>query len=469
MSSEYGALDVNVNLPKRAVSNTIELPLFLNMVAISLSGAALGNIILYRSCVHALNFPEEECRPFLSPVKNNETNHLEADVQRYATFVSTVKMVLEAVVPAFISFFLGAWSDTYGRKPLMVWSLLGSAITSMLLVVFGLMDSLGPWWYIATVIPFSMTGGYVVLFTGAYCYVSDTSTKENTSLRMTMVDATASSGSVIGSILSSYLILSIGNVYLLLLTSTLNVFSYAFTNVYIKESLNGALQGGSWRVLDLLLVKDMFRECFKRRPDNKRTQIILISITKFLLVIVLYGTSSLEYLFTRTQLHWSLQDFTKYSALSTSLSFVGGFFGIMVVQKILGIGDICFAIFAILSTIAEYVLKICAISWWYMYLGALISVFKGLSSALTRSYISKILPSEDVAKIFALVCGFEGFAPLLAPLIYNSLYAATLTTLPGAIYILSSIFSLVCVVMLGFVQYYHWRGSGANYQRINSD
>lgn len=122
-------------------------------------------------------------------------------------------------------------------------------------------------------------------------------------------------------------------------------------------------------MLDLLLVKDMFRESFKRRPDNKRTQIILITITKFLLVIMMYGTGSLEYLFTRTQLHWSLQDFTKYSALSTSLTFFGGFFGIMVVQKILRIGDISFAIFAILTTIADYVLKICAVSWWYMYLG----------------------------------------------------------------------------------------------------
>ncbi|CAK1552497.1 unnamed protein product [Leptosia nina] len=459
---------LEMRLPKRAVSNTIELPLFLNMVAVSLSGAALGNIILYRSCVHALNFPEEECRPFLSPVKNNETSHLEADVQRYATFVSTVKMVLEAVVPAFLSFFLGAWSDTYGRKRLMVWSLLGSAITSMLLVVFGLMDNLGPWWYIATVVPFSLTGGYVVLFTGAYCYVSDTSSKESTSLRMTMVDATASSGSVIGSMLSSYLILSIGNVYLLLLTSTLNVLAYAFTNVYIKESLTGALEGGSWRVFDLLLVKDLFRESFKQRPDNKRTQIILISITKFLLIIIMYGTSSLEYLFTRTKLHWSLQDFTRYSAVSTSMSFVGGFLGIIVVQKVLRIGDIAFSIFAIMSSIADYILKICAVSWWYMYLGALVSIFKGLSSALTRSYISKTLPSEDVAKIFALMCGFEGFAPLLAPLLYNSLYAATLATLPGAIYMLSSVFAGICVVMLGFVQYYHWRGSHVHYQRISS-
>lgn len=42
MSSEDEALEVNVNVPKRAISNTIELPLFLNMIATSLSGEILS-------------------------------------------------------------------------------------------------------------------------------------------------------------------------------------------------------------------------------------------------------------------------------------------------------------------------------------------------------------------------------------------------------------------------------------------
>ncbi|XP_038211163.1 proton-coupled folate transporter-like [Zerene cesonia] len=461
-------VEVIVNTPKRSISNTIELSLFLIIVATSLTSAAVSNIVLYRTCVHALNYTEAECRPYLSPLKNNETSHLEAEVQKYSTFVNTVKMVLEAVVPAFLSFFLGAWSDTYGRKPLMTWSLLGAAITSMLIVLFGLMENLGPWWYVATIIPFSITGGFVVLFTGAYCYVSDIASKESTSLRMTMVDATTTSGTVIGSILSSYLILSFGNVYLLLFAASLNVLAYAFTNVCIKESLNGALQGGSTRVLDLLLVKDMFRESFKRRPNNGRKQIILITISKFILVFITYGTIALEYLFTRQQLHWSLQDYTRYSAVSTSISFVGGFLGVIVVQKLLRMGDITFTILGLTTSIIEYVLKILAVDWWYMYLGSFISVFKGLSSALLRSFISKTLPSEDVAKIFALICAFEGFAPLTVPLVYNTLYAMTVAILPGAIYILSMVLVTVTIIMLGFVQYYHWRARGMLYETFDS-
>lgn len=49
-------------------------------------------------------------------------------------------------------------------------------------------------------------------------------------------------GSLMGSILSSYILRAVGNVYLLLIVATLDVISYAYTNVWIKESLVGAVK-----------------------------------------------------------------------------------------------------------------------------------------------------------------------------------------------------------------------------------
>lgn len=61
---------------------------------------------------------------------------------------------------------------------------------------------------------------------------------------MTILEAAVSAGSVIGSLLSAHLLKAIGNVYLLLLVATLYVIAYAFTNVHLRESLNGALPVG---------------------------------------------------------------------------------------------------------------------------------------------------------------------------------------------------------------------------------
>lgn len=59
---------------------------------------------------------------------------------------------------------------------------------------------------------------------------------------MTFIDATLSIAMVVGSLLSTYLIIIIGNVNLLLLAATLNVMSYSFSNLYVTESLTGALE-----------------------------------------------------------------------------------------------------------------------------------------------------------------------------------------------------------------------------------
>ncbi|XP_052743880.1 proton-coupled folate transporter [Bicyclus anynana] len=456
-------------LPKRSIATTIELPILFNMIAVSLAGSALSNIILYRTCVHSLGHSEYECKPFLSPIKTNDTAGLEEDVQRYSTHISTVKMIIENFCPAVLSMFLGVWSDTYGRKPLIVWPLFGMAITSISLVVFAMMDSLSPWWYVATSAPFSLTGGYVVMFTGAYCYISDTSSSSSATLRMTILDATMSVGTIAGNLFSTYLIMTIGNVYLLLLTATLSVTAYAFANVYLKESLRGALQGGGTRVLDILYVKEMMSECFKERPHNGRAQIILLAASRILQIMVLYGLIILEYMYTRQKLHWSLRDYTMYSSVSTLVTFVGGFFGVIVVQKLLRLGDMSFTLFALLTATADNLLKLFAVDSWYMYLGSAISMFKGLAGPLLRSFITKNFPLEDIAKIFAFVCAMESIGLVLSPVIFNSLYSFTLAIFPGAIYVLSSVMNASCFLMLGFVLMYSRRGSSAIYQPINED
>lgn len=76
-------------------------------------------------------------------------------------------------------------------------------------------------------------------------------------------------------------------------------------------------------------------------------------------------------------------------------------------------------------------------------------MFGALSAPLIRSLLTKILPVEDIAKVFALMCAIEGICPLISPILYNSLYAATISVFPGAILVLTSFITAVCAVMLG--------------------
>lgn len=61
----------------------------------------------------------------MSSSRNNGSREIEEAVQKYATFVTMLRTIVESVAPAVLSLFLGVWSDTHGRKPLVVWPLLG--------------------------------------------------------------------------------------------------------------------------------------------------------------------------------------------------------------------------------------------------------------------------------------------------------------------------------------------------------
>lgn len=119
----------------------------------------------------------------------------------------------------------------------------------------------------------------------------------------------------------------------------------------------------------MLLVKEMVRECFKRRPNHGRAQILLLTFANSLSIFILYGLISLEYLYTREKLHWTLKDYTLYSAAGTTIAFVGSFLGVIVGQKWLRISDLAFANIAFISTAVEYLAKTLAVASWHMYLG----------------------------------------------------------------------------------------------------
>ncbi|XP_034835655.1 probable peptidoglycan muropeptide transporter SLC46 [Maniola hyperantus] len=455
--------------PHQPFRITMEFPLFFTMLSVALSGAAISNLILFRTCVHSLNHTQEECQVFLSPVKNNGSHQLEEEVQKYATFVSMVRIIVESVAPAVLSLFLGVWSDTHGRKPLVVWPLFGMSISAGLVVVYSMLPSLGPWWFILTSIPMSLAGGFTALFTGSFCYISDITSTDKRSLRMTVVEASVSAGSVIGAVASSYVLRAVGIVYLLLIAATLFVIAYVFTTICLKESLVGAVQGNVRSVLDFKLIKSMLSECFKKRPNRGRAQILLLTFANCLSIFIMFGHMGLDYMYTRKKLHWAIKQYTIYSATQTTISFFGAFFGVMLVQRLFKVTDLAFATVAIISAGTEYLIIAFATAAWQMYTSAGISLFRSLSSPLIRSLLSKILPPQDIAKVFALMCAIEGVSPLISPAIYNSLYAYTISTFPGAIYILSSGISGACVIFLGFVQYFRWKSSSIIYETLTNE
>lgn len=93
------------------------------------------------------------------------------------------------VVPIILAMFYGNWSDRRGRKLPLVLGLTGKLIYSFMIVINSMMDTwnLNMVVYTAT-LPMSLLGGDVAIFSSCFAYMSDVSSMQQRTMRITILD-----------------------------------------------------------------------------------------------------------------------------------------------------------------------------------------------------------------------------------------------------------------------------------------
>lgn len=88
-----------------------------------------------------------------------------------------------------LAFFMGAWADRRGRKIPLLMGLIGKFYYSVMIVVNALQESWPVEYIIYTAtLPMTVTGADVAIFAAVFAYITDISSKENRTLRVTIVE-----------------------------------------------------------------------------------------------------------------------------------------------------------------------------------------------------------------------------------------------------------------------------------------
>lgn len=88
-------------------------------------GPVTTNLILYRTCYVILGYNKSECALLGTSDANNRTKELEEKVQPHASVIMATDSFGAILVSSLLCFFLGAWSDKYGRRPVMLYTIAG--------------------------------------------------------------------------------------------------------------------------------------------------------------------------------------------------------------------------------------------------------------------------------------------------------------------------------------------------------
>lgn len=85
----------------------------------------MTDLIVYRTCLISMNISQTACFQLRTNASSTEARDLEAKIEPYASMIIMAKSLIESILPAILSMFLGPWSDRGGRRPLFVAGLTG--------------------------------------------------------------------------------------------------------------------------------------------------------------------------------------------------------------------------------------------------------------------------------------------------------------------------------------------------------
>ncbi|EDV43283.2 uncharacterized protein Dana_GF16600 [Drosophila ananassae] len=476
----------------------IEPVIFMLLFAHMLSGTVMRNQLIYQTCTVIFQYNVSDCVQLDSKNITPKLQAIETELQTYVTSMFLTRTLFESIVPAICGLFIGSWSDHYGRKPLLVVSMVGFSASSLLSTVICWLSSyymVNPWWYTLAALPHSLLGGLCVFSVAAFCFITDTTDMKTRPYRMIFMEMVLFVALTSGSLLSSFIYAATSAAFIQSLSCSILILATLFIIFYLPESLgmcpdqdevpgencakdivvtvsdnklSDTKDPGKCEdppkyegiekpvemetgLFNLKHVTDMFKTCFKIRPNNAHTIIWLVTLAGFLSIFVVDGVMTVMYLFVRQQFHLTVREFTIFETVSQSVPMLGALLGFLILRKVFRMSVVSLALLSIFSEILSNMARGFAYLPWHLYLSVVLGVFRSIQGPMCRTIVSNIVPASDTGKLFAIGNIVQSFAPFVAAPLYTAIYKSSLERNPGEFNFLSSALYLIAFILIGWV------------------
>ena len=250
---------------------TVEPVELLYVLMFTTSNVVRDNLFLDKVCLLDLDYSKEACYNLTHGIKTNKS--ISDDVQNHATDLEVIDGILVAIPAVLFSLFVGAWSDANGRKAVLIWPFVGNILSFIFYIINYYWFEDIPTLFLLLGSVAGLTGGYVVLNIGLYGYISDITSTENRTMRLSILNGVFSAGYVIGiyffkSQNGQNFHLKAGIIYSKFLGTTLGGKLYkAFGNYYLNFGISIA-----FGILGLLYALFITKESIQKPPDENNPE-----------------------------------------------------------------------------------------------------------------------------------------------------------------------------------------------------
>lgn len=384
--------------------NQFELEIILMFVFFgwNLSLAIIPNQILRQTCLMK-GFQVSEC---LLQDGESATKEIEDQIQPYVAKILMTKTLLTTFVPSVISLFLGPWTDKFGRKKVIIATLLGLVFSLALFVVISMVADykiwINPWIYVLAFVPTIITGSSRSLSLATMCYVSDISDDANRSFHLTLIEISSFVGLLTGTISSSYIVKITSATKVFQISIVCVALASVYTISFVNEKFNlkdVSICSQMRELFSMKPIEDMMVTCLECRPLNEKRIIWYLIGISMLFVFAVQGNATIFYLFARERFQYAMKEVTLYESSSSVISIVGALIGLLILKKMLNFSDVGLAALASGSFLFDSLIKSSAQSGLQMYFASGIGLFKISSHPMGRSIIATVIPSSEIGNL----------------------------------------------------------------------
>ncbi|XP_054264329.1 proton-coupled folate transporter-like isoform X1 [Macrosteles quadrilineatus] len=424
-------------------SNVIEPVMFLYLVAKALSDTVITNLLENRTCLVELNLPDHNCTEPISAT-------IEDLIQPSTADVIMARALVESLIPSLLTLLVGPWSDINGRKPFLVIALAGQMISYLTWGCLALLHGINPPTFLFASLPISLTGGSPIIFLLVYCYITDITDDHSRPFRLSLLTLAIFTSSIVG-IAFAPVIVAVQdtlNPYPLVffISTTILAVTVIYTIFVIRETVD-VLPDRDSCLFEMSHLTHMAVACFSKREGRARFMILAIIACLSINVFINEGEGAILYLSAREMFSWSLSDYTIFLCVNC-IAGPGSVVGVWLSTSLLGLSNMQAASVTLATRLIRSPVMALATAGWHFYLANLVCFFSCAYAPLVRSELGRLVPREDLGKIFALTAFLESMTTVPATPLYTTVYTATYLYAPGIVYWLSAGFTVMAVILL---------------------
>ncbi|XGW01328.1 hypothetical protein V3C99_013910 [Haemonchus contortus] len=410
----------------------------------------------------------------------NSEKDLQDEVEKDIASTKVLLQIANTIPTLVAAPLIGTWSDKKGRKNPLLYTLLGFLLYTtcqlMATLTYQYINIYN--WYFAGEILIGITGGMGSIFGTSLAIVTDDCRHKlrpgssTVPMRIGVASFVQSIGSILGTLGMSLLAVptqSGGHLHRLSyikstsvqLSFALIALAYAFIMVrethfpladgYLYNRLDGASSTSHIEQPKSFITKVREYMCAlvdvltTKRPGWTRCCLIM-SLFFIMVEFLALDLSLLFLLVKRPPFSWSDKTFSNFSVIRGVLFSLGMVLCPMMLTFVHWLGkDSLMIILGIAASATSFLLISCATTTMQIFLTAGLILLCGGIAPGYRSFLPRMVPKEQTARLLTVVSIIMAFTPMLSSLIFNPIFNATLGWWPGFAFFIGGILQLFVV------------------------